>query len=287
MRQFCFLLTALSLLLPAGRSQAVGVVFSATGADKNDPALVAAVTSFRNALGNPNNGVGVAANPLVGRREINWDAAGLDAFQSPNAMPATFFITNSARGAFIQSPGGTTRVSQRLDNGGGNLRFGDINPTYNTTFQDFSAARLFAPFDNTTTEATFFVPGTGQTRPATVKGFGVIFTDVDEQDSTSITLYDRQNQVLAGPLFAEIRSGGLSLLGVKFDAAEEVARVVVTSGDTPLSLGVNDGSLVGANIADVVAQDDWFYSEPVPEPSTMVLTGLVLAAAVIHRRRNR
>ena len=82
---------------------------------------------------------------------------------------------------------------------------------------------------------------------------------------------------------AMVSSGGLSFLGVFFNAGEEISRVRITTGNS--ALGPNDGSGV-----DVVALDDFIYSEPaaVPEPATMWLLGAagVMAAARRLRRRH-
>ena len=104
---------------------------------------------------------------------------------------------------------------------------------------------------------TFRVPGTN--RPATVKGFGVVFTDVDVFGTTTVEFFDERG-VRMGPVIdsstAFAFGGGLSFVGVSFDAGERVARVRITSGDAILTNGVADGA------SDIVAMDDFIYGEP-------------------------
>ena len=80
-----------------------------------------------------------------------------------------------------------------------------------------------------------------------------------------------------------VADGSLSFLGVVFGAGERIARVRITTGNAPL--GPNDGGTV-----DVVAMDDFLYSEPrssVPEPSALTLLGIALAGLGFARRRKR
>ena len=58
---------------------------------------------------------------------------------------------------------------------------------------------------------------------------------------------------------APAASNGLSFVGISFNAGEQVARVVLESGNVALSAATNDG---GSN--DVVVMDDFIYGEPQP-----------------------
>ena len=58
---------------------------------------------------------------------------------------------------------------------------------------------------------------------------------------------------------APAASNGLSFVGISFNAGEQVARVVLESGNVALSASTNDG---GSN--DVVVMDDFIYGEPQP-----------------------
>jgi hypothetical protein len=158
-----------------------------------------------------------------------------------------------------------------------------LNASYATAFATFSPNRLFVPLDSTITDGTFSVPGTGGTVPATVSGFGVVFTDVDLAGSSSLQFFDTQGNSL-GIFSAPCGSGAtcsstngtLSFLGVLF-TSEQIARVRVINGNT--ALGPDDNPAGGV---DVVALDDFLFAEPraVPAPTGLTLLGLGLVGVI-------
>jgi hypothetical protein len=138
------------------------------------------------------------------------------------------------------------------------VRFGNLNANYTTIFQTFSAQRLFMARITHLMEVTFFVPGT--TIPATVTGFGVVFTDVDSAtggNRSLIRVYGADGTQLSAAS-AAVQDNGLSFVGISFNAGERIARVVIESGNAALSSTNNDG----VNGVDVVAMDDFIYGEP-------------------------
>jgi hypothetical protein len=231
------------------------------------------VDAFRAELGEPNN----ANNPgplASGRREINWDGAvpGTNATTDP-VTPFDVFL--NTRGARFTTPG--TGLSQAPPSGGppgtpppGGLAGLFNNPTYGTVFSTFSPLRLFTPVGSNITEALFFIPGTNGATPATVRGFGAVFTDVDQPDgsgpgtkrgnrgaSTLIEYFGVDNKVLFSSFVpASPGDRSLSFFGIVFDDAR-IMRVRITTGD--VAPGPDDD---GKN--DIVVMDDFIYGEPQP-----------------------
>jgi hypothetical protein len=216
--------------------------------------ITAPITKYRNLLGS-NNGGGPDRH-TSGRREINWDAVP-DQFAAPNALPGDFFDASSApraRGARLHTPGDHVAVSADGDNAAGAaVRFGDVNPSYTDTFRTFSAERLFSPIGSNVVDLRFAVPGT--TTPAVVRGFGAVYTDVDQAKTAEFELFDAKDASL-GRFPVPVSKEGLSFLGIAF-AEPVVARVHIVYGNT--KLGPDDSGRY-----DVAVMDDFVYGEPQP-----------------------
>jgi hypothetical protein len=264
----------MTLLAPIGQTaQAQGntgndfvppVVFQAA-APTADPvqSIQSTVDAFRAALGDPN---GNNPPPLdrSGRREINWDGGNPAITTTTDPVtPFNTFLNN--RGAQFTTPG--VGLSQATPSG---LAVLFNNPTYETTFSTFSPSRLFTPVGSNITEALFFIPGTNGREPATVRGFGAVFTDVDQPDgsgpgkkqgnrgaSTLVEYFDAYGQLLFSSFVpASPGHGSLSFFGVVFDDAR-IARVRISTGN--VAPGPDDD---GKN--DIVMMDDFIYGEPQP-----------------------
>jgi hypothetical protein len=132
---------------------------------------------------------------------------------------------------------------------------------------------------------SFFIPGTNGSVPATVNGFGAVFTDVDLSDSTRIQFFDPGNKLIfdqAVPA-GSVSSRSFSFLGATGNAGEQISRVRITSGNTPIASNfVNDQ----VEVVDAVAMDDFLYAEPVPEPRVIGLIGLGLCFVLFRSRRS-
>ena len=211
--------------------------------------ITAKIAEFRTLLGDPLN---TTPNQTTGRREVNWD--GVPAAQTnTNTFPGDFFNSTDPtvgagrkRGLVNTTPGSGFRIS---DND-----FTDLVPAYGDQFNAFSPARTFAPVGSTITENTFRVPGTNTS--ATIRGFCVVFSDVDNANSTTLEFFEGDKSL--GTFRAPVRSdaAGLSFIGVQFPD-NKVSKVVVRSGNASINGGLTDGGQY-----DLVVMDDFFYDEP-------------------------
>ncbi|MGH7598535.1 MAG: hypothetical protein ACREOI_19435 [bacterium] len=228
---------------PLQPSQSNVTAISATGD------ITAKVNEFRALLGDPNNG-GQAGQKPSGRREVAWDGAGAKPFNNRNDFPATFFNVNVKSGIVFTTNGTGFRNDSLL--------FAEINPTYGQEFKAFSQPVIFSAIGSNIINALPQVAG--EPTPATVTGFGVVFSDVDRENKTSLEFFDKIGNSL-GVYYAPVRSdaNGLSFIGVKYDAAV-VARVKITCGDGAIGAGVND--VTGGGTVDVVVADNFIYGEP-------------------------
>jgi hypothetical protein len=232
------------------------VVFQAAG--PNVASVLGIVEQFRVALGGANNLN--APGPLVsGRREINWDGGGSSA-TALAPTPFTGFLTS--RGALFNTDG-EGFVQAPLD--GLVTTFGNLS--YDQIFQPFSPVRLFSPVGSNVTEVAFFIPGGGNVA-ATTRGFGAIFSDVDQPDgsgpagkrgnrgsSTLVEYYGAGGNLLfSGFVPASPGDASLSFFGVIF-ADPQIAHVRITSGNALPSLDDETNR-------DVVMMDDFIFGEP-------------------------
>jgi hypothetical protein len=239
-------------------------VFQAAGTSA--ASIQSTVDAYRAALGDPNN----LNNPgplQTGRREINWDGG------NPNVLDTTapvnpFLVFLNTRGSQFKTPG--LGLSQGPASGGpqGGLAVLFGNPTYANIFTAFSPSRLFTPVGSNITEASFSIPGTNGIAPATVKGFGAVFTDVDQPDgrgpgerrgnrgaNTLIEYFNRDGRVIFSSFVpASPGDGSLSFFGIVFDDAR-IASVRIKTGN--VASGPNDD-----DHHDVVMMDDFIYGEP-------------------------
>ena len=265
-----------ALAQPAGAQ----VVF--TGSGLSPAAIQPSVDAFRASLGPLN--ANVAGSFGSGRREINWDGVN-DANSAPNAFPSNFFNVNSPRGVVFATPGTGFQLSATVASGTPVL-FGNLDPSYATSFTTFSAQRLFTSIGSNVLDVNFFVPGA--LTPALTRGFGAVFTDVDLANVSSLQFFDAANASLGtffvAPGGASTAGPSLSFLGVDF-LTSIVSRVRITAGNTSLAAGLSDQN---GNPRDAVATDDFIYGEPVttvPEPTTFVLLAFALGLLALGARR--
>jgi len=214
--------------------------------------LVTRVPEFAAAIGAVDNAGAPGQHDAAGRRRINWDGVPAQ-FTDVDNFPATFFNLTATRGLeYLTAPGTGLRVSDK--------QFADINPTYATELTPFTSPKLFAPIGTNRAEFQFRIPGSAT--PAVVQSFGAVVVDVDRPSTTRLEAFDKDGRLIANVL-APVHQApdASSLVGVQFDRPV-IARVVSTLGDAPLGPGTNDISSGGRK--DVVALDDFLYSEPQP-----------------------
>ena len=209
------------------------------------------LNQFRNILGIQLNSVPGA---IGGRREINWDGVPADLVNK--SLPSDFFnqvdigsSQSRQRGFIYASVSGEFRVS--------NNGFNAVNPSSAGEFTTFSGDNAFANISSSLWDAGFQVPG--EAIAASVKGFGIVFSDVDLDNTNSLEFFNEDKSL--GKFFVPAKTTGsnFSFLGVYFKN-EKVTRVRVAH-DGKLSDGQNDISNGGTK--DLVVMDDFLYDEPV------------------------
>ncbi|TWT77340.1 hypothetical protein Pla123a_20000 [Posidoniimonas polymericola] len=254
------------LAAAAGATSAASAVLIREINGPDAASIQATVDAFRADLGAPNAPEPV--NHPGGRREVNWDAAP-DSVSDPNPFPGDFFNAGSfprARGIEFLPTGETTGFELSSTAASGEpVEFG-----FDAGFTFFSAERLFTPIGGETFDVRFFDPANPGT-PAFSTGLGVVFTDVESADSTTMTFYDAYDNVLLTRSVLEGDNAGLSFLGASFDEAI-VARVSIVGG---------------LDASDSVVMDDFIFGEPqaVPEPSSLAVLCLAAVGGIMGRRR--
>ena len=244
------------------RNDVPPAVFQAAGATA--ASIQSTVDAFRARLGDPNNLNNPGPLGLKGRREINWDGG------NPNVLDTTapvnpFLVFLNTRGSQFKTPG--LGLSQAPPSGGpqGGLAVLFGNPTYGQTFRAFSLSRLFTPVGSNITEASFSIPGTNGTVPATVRGFGAVFTDVDQPDGSWSW---REALKHAHPVLRRRRRTPLHAVSFRrrraMEASPSSASCLTTpasrrSGSRPVTLP-RVRTTIGSH--DIVMMDDFIYGEP-------------------------
>src|SRR5215510_3156686 len=235
-----------------------------------------ALNAFRAAIGGANNG-GAATPQTGGRREVNWDGVRLDGTDFNNNT--TVIVPNKITGIPVnrfQARGFIYNEVTAVSNDG----FVSANAGVANQFPAFSGANTFAPINSNKIEVNFVLVSDPATTPvpAATRGFGVIFLDVEQANTSSIEYFN--GSVSLGKFFVPAGpSGQAQFLGVLFNAPV-VTRAVITAGTAQVfnfsngqvTPGLADISVNAAQYADQVVTDDFVLAEPVAASSAAAAT---------------
>ena len=233
-----------------------------SSAGSTPAAIQSQINLFYSDLGGVDNGTGNSFT--TGRRELDFGLIP-DNFAEPNNFPGDFFKTTVPRGALLSAScaGLAQRVAVSADASNPTntpLVFSNVEPSYLGQFITYNSQRVMGvrgPIANSQCSdinVTFSIPGTNV--PATVKGFGIVFTDADSTGPGSFRVFDANGNQLGNIVTSSGFASGLSFVGVSFNAGERIASVNIISGSPILFAGNTDA------INDVVAISAMFYGEP-------------------------
>jgi len=229
--------------------QVVSNVLKASGDSNN---ILGTVDQFRNLLGATVNNT---PGQTTGRREVNWDGVPVN-FTNNNLFPLDFFNNTDPNG-----PVGRKRGLQYVNTGSplrlDSSNFIEFGADLANEFIPFSKKKTIISANSTISEIVFKLAGT--TTDAFVKGFGIIFTDVDDANSSSLEFFNGNKSLGVYKPSARTTTGPYSFLGVYFPN-EKITRIKITAGNAVLGPGAIDVSDNGTK--DLVSYDDVFYDEP-------------------------
>lgn len=224
------------------KQQQQPVIFSATG----DVSIK--LNEFRNQLGVLNTTTG----QTNGRREINWDGVP-DNFVGVK-LPEDFFNATTAGSPVSQQRG--LLYAGNSDAMVSKTKFAEVNAQASSEFVSFSGNKSFAVVNALLWPVEFRVAG--ETTVAVVKGFGIIFSDVDKSNSTFIEFFNNNKSLGKYYVPAHDNNTSFSFLGIYFKD-QTITRVNV-GHEGKLIDGEKDITQGGSK--DLVMLDDFIYSEP-------------------------
>jgi hypothetical protein len=209
-----------------------------------------AINDFRNRLGSLNTTLGATS----GRREVNWD--GVPDSMVGHPLPNDFFNPTELnapvalqRGLIYSPSFGEFQVSKS--------NFNNIDPSATGEFAAYSGNKTFANVTTNLWPINFQVAG--ERTEAFTKGVGIVFSDVDLANSTSLEFFEGEKSL--GKFFVPPHdvSSSFSFLGVYYPGDEHITKVIVRH-DGILADGQKDISTGGQH--DLVIFDDFIYGEP-------------------------
>lgn len=221
------------------------IVISATGD------ITPKINEFRQLLGSTLN---TTPGAVGGRREVNWDGIPDNLLGQP--LPNDFFNTvgdsvpaSRQRGLVYAAGSGDFRVSK--------TNFSEVNQKAVGEFAAFSGDKSFANVSNNLWEIYPKVPGKAE--DATVKGFGIVFSDVDTQNGTYLEFFNGSSSLGKFYVPQHNATSSFSFLGVYFRTQKITSIRVVHQGR--LADGQDD--ITNGGPKDLITLDDFLYDEPV------------------------
>lgn len=211
----------------------------------------ASLQQFRELLGGSLN---TTPGVTGGFREVNWESVPDELVGK--TLPDNFFNTpgtevpaSRQRGLAYNPGSGEFRVSA--------TNFKEVNNSVEGEFAAFSGNKTFANVSTNLWDIEPQVPG--QAEAATIRAFGVVFSDVDLANSTSLEFFSGEKSL--GKYFAPVHNSenSFSFLGVYFKD-EKVTSVKVRHQGF-LAAATKDLSDGGTD--DLVILDNFIYDEPV------------------------
>jgi hypothetical protein len=221
------------------------VVISATG--DISPKL----NEFRQLLGATLN---TTPGAIGGRRETNWD--GVPDSLLGKALSNDFFNAvgpgapaSRQRGLVYTAGCGDFRVS--------NTNFSEVNQKAATEFAPFSGDKSFANINNNLWE--IYPKVAGKDEDATVKGFGIVFSDVDTEKATYLEFFNENTSIGKFYVPKHGSTTSFSFLGVYFKN-RKITRIRVAHEG---KLADGDADISNGGAKDLIILDDFLYDEPV------------------------
>lgn len=204
--------------------------------------------------GSPHNN---GSSYTTGSRYILWDE--VPSGTGNYTLPPNYYNTTVPRGAVFSTACSNNGFKVSADPISAQpIYFGNLNANYTTDFKSWGSKRLFSVLETgcNVIDVYFYIPGTNI--PATVSGFGAVFSDVDVNLSAGIAYYGINGEQLIPAQTALFLNNGLSLLGVNFKDGERIAHVRIFSGTARLG----DVDISRGGQFDVVTISSLFYGEP-------------------------
>ena len=239
------IILSLTILLACQKTKEDKVIFTSYKATGD---ISPKLNDFRTSLG----GLNTMPNAIGGRREINWDGVADSLLDKP--LSKNFFNTvgdgvPASRQRGLIYGDGEFQVSAS--------KFSQVNNEAATEFAAFSGNKVFANLTAIDWPVGFQVAG--ETTPASVNAFGMIFSDVDTEGSVSLEFFEAEKSI--GKFFAPAHdaTSKFSFLGLQFQNKKITSVKVHHEGR--IADGQKDISQGGAK--DLIVIDDLIYSEPI------------------------